>query len=608
MTVSLRDTFHTAFAKQFYQDVVSGRADLHCFIGNVVPWGTTDLPPTYVGTTEEEMATRKNLVMTKRFSASDICFVAPRYDWATGTVYAQYDSSQVMKGQNFFVLTSDKNVYKCLWNNGGSQSTSMPTGRGYQNVTTSDGYIWKFMYTIPTSLVNRFLTSSFVPVTRSTNDNFYGDGQISSIQIVSGGIGYLGGSLTNITVSGGSPTTPAVLVPEIDSNGSISKVLIKNAGAGYTSAPTLTVVSATGTGKYPGNATAKLTAVILNGALDRVLINDPGLNLANSIQTTLSVTGDGSGAVLVPYIESGVITDVIIQDPGSGYSYASVTAVSATNPATSLPYGSGASISVSFDNGKIDTAQSIIEQTAVPGSIEVVAVVSGGANYLSAPTVVITGDGLGATAVATLNSNGAVGNITVTNVGSNYSWATVSFADQSGTGATARAIISPTTGHGFDAINELYADSVILATTINNDTIQGIKVKNGYRQYGVLKNIDNWGDDGKFQGTIGTAAYLATFSTTTNIVKNDYVLVNETDSYLVLYISGNDVLLIPQNGGVLLTGSTGKQVSTNVAFTVTAVTNPSINSYTGDLLYVNNHTQIEHQDQQSLTLRTVITL
>lgn len=196
----------------------------------------------------------------------------------------------------------------------------------------------------------------------------------------------------------------------------------------------------------------------------------------------------------------------------------------------------------------------------------------------------------------------------MTNVGSGYSWAEVTFTNQSGSGVAARAIISPVNGHGFDAINELMVDSVILATTINNDPVQGIDLQTGYRQYGVVKNIDNWGDDGNYQGILGTTAFKATLTTTVGLNVNDYVIFNERDVYLLIYISGNEVLLIPQNGGILYVGDNGKQTSTNVVFQATAVTNPTINSTTGDLLYVNNHTLIEYQNQQSFTLRTVITL
>lgn len=70
-----------------------------------------------------------------------------------------------------------------------------------------------------------------------------------------------------------------------------------------------------------------------------------------------------------------------------------------------------------------------------------IAITNGGSGYTTAPTVTITGDGIGATATCTV-SGGAVNTITVTNSGSCYTTApTVSFSG-GGNGATATATIS----------------------------------------------------------------------------------------------------------------------------------------------------------------------
>ena len=58
-------------------------------------------------------------------------------------------------------------------------------------------------------------------------------------------------------------------------------------------------------------------------------------------------------------------------------------------------------------------------------------------------TVAITGDGTGATAVASVGANGAVTGITITNPGSGYTAATVSITG-AGTGATAVAVVTLT--------------------------------------------------------------------------------------------------------------------------------------------------------------------
>jgi hypothetical protein len=67
-------------------------------------------------------------------------------------------------------------------------------------------------------------------------------------------------------------------------------------------------------------------------------------------------------------------------------------------------------------------------------------VTDAGFGYTSPPTVTITGDGTGATAVATI-VNGRVTAVTITNRGINYSRAVVSFSGGDGYGATAIAVL-----------------------------------------------------------------------------------------------------------------------------------------------------------------------
>ena len=75
----------------------------------------------------------------------------------------------------FFVVTEDFNVYKCMYNNHGAQSTVMPssinTSAGVSE-TTADGYKWKYMYSISAANDFKFITTSFIPVKRLRTDDF----------------------------------------------------------------------------------------------------------------------------------------------------------------------------------------------------------------------------------------------------------------------------------------------------------------------------------------------------------------------------------------------------------------------------------------------------
>lgn len=76
------------------------------------------------------------------------------------------------------------------------------------------------------------------------------------------------------------------------------------------------------------------------------------------------------------------------------------------------------------------------------GSVESITLVNGGSGYVS-PTVLILGDGVGATATATV-AIGEITEITVTNAGEGYSFALVQIIDGSGGGAFAEAVLHST--------------------------------------------------------------------------------------------------------------------------------------------------------------------
>ena len=82
------------------------------------------------------------------------------------------------------------------------------------------------------------------------------------------------------------------------------------------------------------------------------------------------------------------------------------------------------------------------------GIIEKIDVTNGGTGYTEPPAVIITGDGKGAAAQATINSDGSVDSVSIVCAecagGSGYTWAEISFQSESGTGAVAvPTLISP---------------------------------------------------------------------------------------------------------------------------------------------------------------------
>jgi len=154
------------------------------------------------------------------------------------------DISETQYSNKFYVRNSSDQVFKCLFNNGGALSNTMPEitigGDLPENpyIETVDGYKWKYMYTIPTGLKNKFFTEKYMPVLRDNIvfDNAK-DGRIDIIKIVNGGSGYYAGSSVNnysIVDVTGDGTLANVSVDIV--NGVVVDVNILNGGNNYTTA------------------------------------------------------------------------------------------------------------------------------------------------------------------------------------------------------------------------------------------------------------------------------------------------------------------------------------------------------------------------------------
>jgi hypothetical protein len=180
----------------------TGDNTLYMFLAKPDPWGADDIPPTPVDTLQNHSKTWDEIVSLKRILPGNMVNVVKRIDWATQTVYAEYDhEDDNLLTKNFYVINRDYDVYKCIDNVGGSNSTVEPTGKSLNIFKTSDGYKWKYLYTISTSDKLKFLTSNWMPVRTNTQvAEAAKDGAIENIKIYNGGLDY--SIYSKVTVEG----------------------------------------------------------------------------------------------------------------------------------------------------------------------------------------------------------------------------------------------------------------------------------------------------------------------------------------------------------------------------------------------------------------------
>lgn len=227
--------FRVHNAEQFVEQFVEpANTIVYMYVGGVVPFADEFNPPTPQNDTANiEFVPWRDSIGAKRVQSSDVVHVVDRYDWTTGTVYDMYDDIDTnLLDDDFYVMTDEYNVYKCLYNNNGGSSTTKPTGTSTTPFTTADGYIWKYMYTITTSDALKFLTNEYMPVrTNSTVQAAAVSGGIHVVKLISGGTTY--GSAPSVEIVGdGSGATATAQV----SGGAVVSITITNPGTGYTTA------------------------------------------------------------------------------------------------------------------------------------------------------------------------------------------------------------------------------------------------------------------------------------------------------------------------------------------------------------------------------------
>ena len=680
--MNLRTDFHTDLAQMFINDIQLRHSKYFYFLGKTDPWGEFQTPPMGdISTHDNSLQTRNHILYSKRIESSMVSMVTDIFVWEPNIVFKKWDHSKEMKGTKFYCLTGepDFRVYKCIDNAGDSISTVKPFGTSVYPLRTDDGYLWKYMYTIPSSKRKMFVSGTHMPVQRAMSDSFYDRGSVERIVVVDQGFGYLDVQNTFINVSGtttgsgasvvidgmgedgsiqsliiinpGSEyfkgadvkitsdsgknfevdlefndngelidytiinggygydvldtvqivTGGAVIIPAVSRiTGSIDHVIIKNPGAGYTTTPILTVVGTLedpGTGLYEGNLSAIVDAIEDNGKIVRVTISDPGAGYPSDTNTTIVVSGDGTEALFSPIIHEGSLISVVIENPGLNYSSMTLTVVGAGVDALLQPI---------LSTSDLLSDQNIIEQTAVPGAIYAIEVNNEGSLYSSETTLTIVGDGEGCQAVPVI-FEGKIKYVVVTDYGKNYTYADVIINDETGSGAWLYIILPPINGHGYDATKELFSDSITISVLLRLSTTNYSFDDISFRQFGILKNPRDIFYNKIFNKNEDVLSYTALFNHTNNLKINDILLINKY-RYKVIKIDNLYVdLILLSATNVQPLGLLINENDFSREYKSELITHgPSLNKFSGSLIYAFNDIPFSFTDEQGIILKTII--
>lgn len=270
------------------------------------------------------------------------------------------------------------------------------------------------------------------------------------------------------------------------------------------------------------------------------------------------------------------------------------------------------------DNWMPVTYNKFVRAAAVEGGIDIVTVTNSGNNYTDGTSqgiITISGDGTGGILKANV-ANGHVVGVTIQNRGSQYTYADLTFTDVTGgvgTGATATVSIAPHDGHGYDPVYELEASNLIFNVEFDKTESGILPTDNDFRQVVLLHNPYLYDT---MNPATGTSYTLYTRITTSPGVGNfglDEVVYQgstyETATFkadVISFDTVNNYLYVNNIRGTIQQNVAIKGRDTGAIRVVNATQNPTLDLYSGQILYITSKTPITRNDAQTEQIRFIL--
>lgn len=322
----ITNNFRLTNARAFMERATANNGVYYMFVGKHTSFPNDAIPPTPVEDVKDTVIdVYDNMLYGKRITSADVKEMVARYNWTSGTVYSKYahDDATISTKKYFVVVynSGSYDVFKCLDNNGNKASTIAPsrlqTSPDDDFYFTSDGYQWKFMYTIDNTTMTKFATTTHIPVVANTQVSGNATpGAIDVISVVSGGArynSYTSGTFQAISVGGNT------LIHTIEPTAAANNDFYVGCS--------IKITAGSGSGEQ-----RKVMNYIVAGSTKRIVLDtpftvQPTTSSDYEITPSVTVVGDGYGAVARALVNavSNTIYRVEMTERGAGYSWAKAT-------------------------------------------------------------------------------------------------------------------------------------------------------------------------------------------------------------------------------------------------------------------------------------------
>lgn len=550
-----------------------------------------EIIPTPINSVQENFYTPyKEMIFGKRITSNDIKVGVKKYVWTSNTIYQPYRSDIDLADKKFYVVVEDNgyHVFKCLDNNGGAASTVQPTradtSANDAYYSTSDSYVWKWMYSIDQSTYNKFTNDLYIPVI--PDQDVVGNAVSGSIDVIT--ISYPGsnyntyftGTFTATDLRIGGDRTKYALAATASSLGEF-----------YTGS-FLYIVNGTGIGQGRKIISYQVVGVQKIVTLESEFDIDLDATSQYEITPFVTVIGDGSGArarALVNTTSSNSIYKVEIISKGNSYTYASciitgnqsgISNSAIVSPVLSPKGGHGSDPEIELD-GKVlilsvDFNKSETGNIPTTNDYRKIGVLKDPLYANVNLTITTPSEGIFTVGEIVEQGNGARGKVAAYNQPSNLLTLTDVLGDFVATSGNSSLSI---TGANSSAVAN------VVTFVIN----------------GEAKNFTTFDQRWKFtfddaDGTFQEDSQVSQIQA--NLIANGIVhSVNAT----------SNVLYITDMRGVLNTGERVSSDDLNASANLLSAIPPDLVEGSGEILYIENQYPVSRNDDQTETIKLLLT-
>ena len=542
--------------------------------------------PSLTNSVEDTLINPYNeMIFGKRVTPNDVVSMIPRYDWTINTKYDAYRSNQDLSSKMFYVAVSSGaayHVFKCLDNAGNVASVNAPditqTTANDSYYATADGYQWKYMYSVTSSVFNKFATNEYMPVV--ANNLVVANAVAGAIDVIT--VGYRGSSyntfLSNTFIS-----------TDLRVGGDTSRYYIANNAVASNNFYTGSFIYLTnGTGAGQGR---RIVDYLSLGGSKSIVLESP-FNTAPDATTSYEigpgvyVEGDGDGAAaraIVDTSQANSISRIEIIDRGYNYTWVKATVTGNTSGVSNLAiveavlgpkgghgsnpeYELGAStlcMSVSFTGTEVGTIP-------VQNDYRAIGVIK---DPLYANVVITVGSASGpfSTGETVIQANtGAQGTVT--------EWDTINtltLTDVSGIILTGNTSVNYLTGQTSGTTSSVVS----------------------YQVNGQAKNFNTFDQRTRFS----FLPLVGTFTPDEAVYQTDVQLANA-----VFHSNTSSNLYVTHIRGVLNTGNTLIGQSSGASANLLFAYPPDLVKNSGEVIYMENESPITRSTSQSETIKIIL--